>query len=161
MSDELWDKDCPLYGTEHNSHWIENKDVWGKKWTRCFGWHSMEARNGLDCDARFHAPYLRGVNSNLIHRSTHRGWVSWWPDGSLFEYGPSHIGWYGVKTVCSLPALRNPTLLDAEGVGSAKPYPPPKKVPDYRKQKVYKEIHLCGKCFPINEARTSHPLHVA
>jgi hypothetical protein len=151
VSDELWEKTCPLYGTEHDSHWIRSEDLFGPHRKRCFGWHAMAARDITKTQARFHAPYLRGTQSNLIHRSTHEGYLVWFPE-QWYAYGPARIAMWYIKPVCSLPAIKNAFSLTTDEV---------------RKQEIYDAvwvtrvhpvITLCGKCFPINQERTSHPL---
>lgn len=137
-----------LTGSRHES------DIWGDRYVRCFGWHAMKAREFVYTDARFHAPYLRGTQSNLIHRSTHEGWLVWSPE-NWYAYGQALPMQWRVKPVCSLPPIKNPHLLDKEGVLKQE------LVTFTWVLKVHPVLMLCGKCFPINEERTSHPLPIA
>lgn len=156
-STRQWDEDCPYFGQEHGRHFYRVDDPegfgsWNRSWKSCLGWHEMEARDFTYCRTRFHAPYIRGNGSNLIHRSTHEGTIVWCPD-EFFSYSPSHIISWTVKTMCSLPALKNPILIaDAKAMREQKLVETPTAL------KYFSEIHLCGRCFPINQERTSHPL---
>lgn len=125
--------ECPLIGTDHDSHWfpVEN----GKQ--HCIGWHAM-TRDLTRTRARLHAPYLRGRNSNLIHRSRHEGWLTWFPR-PFHGPGQAEITFWDVGVACSGLALRNPELLDASGVRAARPHP---------KVKYADGVRLCPKCFP-------------
>lgn len=139
---DKYDRSCEFFGQEHNSHWLPLDDD-GNRF-KCFGWHAIN-RGVVRTEARFHAPYLRGAQSNLIHRSAHVGDIDWM--GPAHSYGYPEYVWYRVNTTCPLSSLKNPELLDAAGVRSAKPYSGI-TCTAYGK---YSEITLCGRCFPTGD----------
>lgn len=128
---------CPDEGTEHNSHWYPSKQG-GQR--HCNGWHSIN-RSITYTRARFHAPYLRGRASNLIHRSTHVGEVVWFPRG-YHKFGQAEPAKYWVGTMCPIQNLNEPSLLDAADVRASEPYKAPTS------SMKYKEVTLCARCFP-------------
>lgn len=132
---------CPQAGTEHYIHRYPDPDDPSSSW-HCLGWHAL-TRRSTDTEARFHADYLRGANSNVIHRSSHTGWVTWWPHRH-HEEGQATPDWWHVKPTCYTPALKQPTLLDAAGVRAAEPYDRPSSTQGGR----YTEVTLCSRCFP-------------
>lgn len=134
---EFIQETCPDMGTEHNIHWFPLQTRAGKQ--HCLGWHAI-TREISYTRARFHSNYLRGTSSNLIHRSTHEGSLTWFPP--FHAYGPAGIVFWYVKPVCPLAALKNPSLLDVDGVRSAEAYTAPTV------STKYKEITLCTRCFP-------------
>jgi hypothetical protein len=125
--------ECPLIGTDHGTHWfpVEN----GRQ--HCIGWHAM-TRDLTHTRARFHARYLRGRNSNIVHRSRHEGWITWFPR-PFHGPGQAEVVFWDVGVACKGLALRNPELLDADGVRAAEPYP---------KVKYADGVRLCPDCFP-------------
>jgi hypothetical protein len=131
---------CPDLGTEHDAHWFPCQRASGEQ--HCLGWHAVN-RGLLTVRARFHAPYVRGRQSNLVHRATGEGEVTWFPE-RFHQYGPSYPARWRVGVACPLPWLVEPTLLDAAGVRAAEPY----DAPTSRK---YKEVTLCPRCFPGSE----------
>lgn len=144
----FWDPDCPLHGTDHYQHWYPTPDVDPalKSRTRCNGYHSL-VREITTVKARFHKPYLRGRNSNLIHRSAHTGQIVWFP-WQFYEYGPSYPAFWEVDTCCSQGMLKNPEMLTFDEVREARPFIKP--------HLKYKEIMLCGQCFnqpPVKRGR--------
>lgn len=143
------DGDCPLLGQEHDLHWFPHPDGGSQ---HCIGWHAM-TRDITRTTARFHPRYLRGRQSNLIHRSTHEGDITWFPD-DFHEYGPCRVVFWEVRTVCG-PWLRNPQLLDGEGVRAAAPHDTPTSTQGGK----YVEITLCRKCFPGTDG--ARPFEVA
>lgn len=128
------DGNCPLIGQEHNPHWFPVEPS-GKQ--HCIGWHAM-TRDLTHTRARFHPPYLRGRNSNLIHRSGRQGWLTWFPR-PFHGPGQAEIVFWKVRVACMGLALRNPDLLDAAGVRAARPYP---------RVKYSDAVRLCPGCFP-------------
>jgi hypothetical protein len=134
---------CPLLGTDHDRHWFPLEHRSGSQ--HCVGWHAM-TREIVRVRARFHPPYLRGRNSNLIHRSTHEGEVTWFPE-RFHQPGPHRLASWEVRPRCTPGAawLRSPEVLTAEGVRAAVPYVPNHEI-------KHKEITLCLKCFPTGGA---------
>jgi len=132
-------EDCPLDGREHDRHWFDRADGDGQQ--HCLGWHEI-TRDITYTSARFHPGYLRGRSSNIIHRSTHEGSVTWFPRG-FHTYGQAEPVMWEVKPCCTPGAayLRNPSALTAEGVRAAEPY---ETTPSAK----HKQITLCKRCFP-------------
>lgn len=133
--------ECELEGTEHDRHYLVDDS--GTRWP-CWGWHSINREISFTRRARFHAPYIRGRSSNLIHRSTHEGTITWWTSGVRHSWGMASADWWHVKAVCPV-TLKQPSLLDAQGVEEAEPYEQPSST------RAHTEITLCQKCFPTGE----------
>jgi hypothetical protein len=136
---------CPLIGREHGIHWIH---LPGGGQQHCLGWHAM-TRDITQTTARFPAPYLRGRSSDLVHRSTHEGVLTWFPRNFHTE-GQAEVAFWEVKPVCPLPALKNPDLLAADDVWAAEPRDTAFAV---RWGYLLREggVHLCSRCFPRGE----------
>ena len=133
----VWNPECPLFGTEHNSHWF--LDGLPNSKTHCFGWHAI-TREGVYVKARFHARYIRGRNSALIHRSKHDGDILFYPEDSHDASSPWYVAAYRVGRRCTRYAapLKNPDLLTVQEV---------KAISEARSL-------LCNRCFP--ESGDSH-----
>lgn len=127
---------CQYEGQEHDSHWYPSNR--GGQ-AHCRGWHALN-RGRVSTRARFHADYLRGEKSNVIHRSSHEGTVGWRPEDVHAE-GASEALYRWVKPSCYVRELMNPDLLDAQGVKDAEPHHKP---PGNR----YEQMSLCQRCFP-------------
>jgi len=137
------DPGCPAGpGVEHGAHWYgpAEPDEHHTRW-HCLGWHAVN-REIREVPARFHLPYVRGRQSNLVHRSTGEGTVTWFP-GGFHDGRMAYAALWQVKPVCPLPALKNPATLDADGVRSAEP----RDLPSGTSQK-YAAVTLCARCFP-------------
>lgn len=128
--------DCPFIGYEHGSHWFPVEPS-GKEY--CIGWHEM-TRKPVETRARFPLPYVRGAQSNLVHRSAHTGLVVWFPI-NFHQYGPSEPVFWEVLVVCANLRLKNPSLLSYEDVLEAIPYTAPATA------SKYPEVTLCAGCF--------------
>lgn len=136
---EYVEEKCPDRGTEHNSHWFPLKMRNGRQ--HCNGWHAL-TRDLVTKKARFHADYLRGRNSNIIHRSTHEGQVTFFPLNFHTTSG-SYCAMHEVRPKCTPGAawLRSPSLLTTQDVKEAEPY-------EVHSSNPNKKIKLCTKCFP-------------
>ncbi len=136
---------CPLIGQDHGRHYFPH--VKGGS-MHCIGWHAIN-RDIVRNRARFHSDYLRGKKSNLIHRSTHEGEITWFPEDAYQYGGEWKLTFWKVKPVCSLPELVNPDLLDAQGVEQAEDY-------EVHHSVRHKVVTLCQKCFPGADQRGLH-----
>lgn len=130
----LANEDCPIgNGVEHHRHWF--KSPRGGK-GHCLGWHALH-RDVIEMTARFPRPYLRGTQSNMIHRSAHTGTVTWYPE-DFFKEGPSRIIFWKVQVACSGLHLKNPIMLDKDGA----------RAEIFKYVEKGEPVTLCSKCFP-------------
>jgi hypothetical protein len=139
----LWTKEiCPQVRRheEHYPHYFPLRSEPGSS-KHCRGWHAM-TREPVRVRARFHDGYVRGAKSNVIHRSTHVGWLTWYAEDWHAE-GPSYPAHWTIGRACTPGAapLHNAVPLDAAGVRAAEPVPVSPSVQP-------KEITLCRQCFP-------------
>jgi hypothetical protein len=138
----LWIKEiCPLVRTrqEHDRHHFPLRSKPGSS-KHCLGWHRMTRTSTL-VRARFHAPFVRGAKSNLLHRSTHVGWVLWMPD-NFHQPGQAYVYEWWVGRACTRHAapLKCPDTLTVEEARAARPHVGPGIQHD--------ALTLCPQCFP-------------
>jgi hypothetical protein len=138
----LWIKEiCPLVRTrqEHDKHYFPLRSEPGSS-KHCLGWHRM-TRRSTKVRARFHAPFVRASKSNLLHRSTHVGWVTWMPE-DLHQLGQARVWDWWVGRACTRYAspLKRPDLLTVEEARAARPHVGPGIRHD--------RLVLCPECFP-------------
>lgn len=134
---------CRYFKTkvEHNAHSYQLED--GSR-VHCNGWHKVNRRPFLTLRARFNTPYMRGVQSNLIHRCGRYGEVTW--QVPAHRYGPGFIVSWRVRPVCPMQLMCSPILLDAKGVREQKPFD--------LKGTRHPKITLCSRCFPGTDMET-------
>lgn len=133
---------CPLEGREHDAHW---KHRGGSGWW-CRGWHALHRQPFVTKRARFHADYVRGAKSNLIHRATHEGWIVW--ANPPHRWGMARVWSWEVGRVCSKNAypLKRGETLTAQQVREAEPH-------EVHHTNPHKGITLCALCFPNEEGK--------
>jgi hypothetical protein len=127
---------CPYEGTEHSIHWYEDGRS-NNSQTHCAGWHAINRRL-TERRVRFHRDYVRGANSNVIHRCTHEGFITWFPP--FHSWGMARASIWTVGRGCTPNAfpLKRATTLTAAEVREQEPYD---GAPG-------DAVRLCRQCFP-------------
>lgn len=133
---------CPQvrHRVEHSTHYFPLRSEPGSS-KHCLGWHKMTRKAYVVTRARFHKPFVRASKSNLLHRSTHVGFVEWYPE-NLHQPGPSipYVWWVGRACTRYASPLKRPDMLTVEEARAALPHVGPAI--------KYDALTLCPDCFP-------------